>query len=64
VKEYDIYIPLTYNDGSPVEARTIERIGEVLLKQFEVSRFFPKQAKAFGKWVKLFSKIRLSCFES
>jgi hypothetical protein len=35
VKEYDIYVPLTYNDGSPVEASKVEAIGERLLHFFE-----------------------------
>jgi len=32
VKEYDFYVPLTYNDGTPIGAKTIERIGQRLLK--------------------------------
>ena len=43
VKEYDIYIPLTYNDGSPVEGSKIERIGEMLLKQFGGITFFQEE---------------------
>jgi hypothetical protein len=34
VKEYDIYVPLTYNDGEPIEARKLLRIRERLLAQF------------------------------
>jgi hypothetical protein len=36
VKEYDLYVPLTYNDGTPVEPETIERIGLRLLEEFGV----------------------------
>ncbi len=34
MKEYEVYIPVFYNDGSPVEPEKIERIGERLLEQF------------------------------
>ncbi len=34
MKEYDLYVPLTYNDGSPIEPKLIERIGQGLLEQF------------------------------
>jgi hypothetical protein len=33
VKEYDLYIPLTYNDGSPVESRKLLRLRNRLLRQ-------------------------------
>jgi hypothetical protein len=49
VKEYDIYVPLTYNDGSPVEASKIEAIGERLLHFFEGMTFFPQSNQGFWK---------------
>ena len=48
MKEYELYIPLTYNDGSPVEPRKIERIGELLLKRFDGVTFFPQSNE--GRW--------------
>jgi hypothetical protein len=48
VKEYDLYVPLTYNDGGPVEPRTIERIGQRLLDQFGGVTFFPQPNE--GLW--------------
>jgi hypothetical protein len=48
VKEDDLYVPLTYNDGSPIEAKTIKRIGEGLLEQFGGVTFFPQPNE--GLW--------------
>jgi hypothetical protein len=48
VKEYDLYVPLTYNDGTPIEAKTIERIGRRLLEQFGGVTFFPQPNE--GLW--------------
>jgi hypothetical protein len=48
VKEYDLYVPLTYNDGTSIEAKTIERIGQTLLKQFGGVTFFPQPNE--GLW--------------
>jgi hypothetical protein len=48
VKEYELYVPLTYNDGSPIEGEKIERIGENLLEQFGGVTFFPQPNQ--GRW--------------
>jgi hypothetical protein len=48
VKEYELYVPLTYNDGSPIEGEKIERIGEGLLDQFGGVTFFPQPNQ--GRW--------------
>jgi hypothetical protein len=48
VKEYDLYVPLTYNDGTPIEANKIERIGQRLLEQFGGVTFFPQPNE--GLW--------------
>jgi hypothetical protein len=42
VKEYEIYVPLRYNDGSPIEARKIANVGERLLGYFHGVTFFPQ----------------------
>jgi len=47
VKEYDIYVPLTYNDGSPVEPRKLTRLRERLLEQFGGVTFFPQSNEGF-----------------
>jgi len=48
VREYDIYIPLTFNDGTPVSGRIIDRIGARLLRQFGGVTFFPQPNQ--GMW--------------
>jgi hypothetical protein len=47
VKEYDLYVPLTYNDGSPVEPRKLVRLRERLLEQFGGVTFFPQSNDGF-----------------
>jgi hypothetical protein len=47
VKEYDPYVPLTYNDGTPIEPKTIEQIGQGLLEQFGGVTFFPQPNEGF-----------------
>ena len=47
MKEYDIYIPLTYNDGEPIEARKMLRIRERLLAQFGGLTYFPQENEGF-----------------
>jgi hypothetical protein len=48
VKEYEIYVPLRYNDGSSIEPHKIARIGERLLGHFHGVTFFPQPNK--GSW--------------
>jgi hypothetical protein len=48
VKEYELYVPLNYNDGSPIEASKIDDIGASLLREFEGYTFFPQPNK--GTW--------------
>ena len=48
MKEYDLFVPLFYNDGSPVEQEKIEGIGEHLLEQFLGLTFFPQPNQ--GSW--------------
>jgi hypothetical protein len=48
VREYELYIPLKYNDGSPIEDAKIQAIGERLLEQFGGVTFFPQRNQ--GMW--------------
>jgi hypothetical protein len=41
-------VPLTYNDGTPIEAKTIDRIGQRLLERFGGVTFFPQPNE--GLW--------------
>jgi hypothetical protein len=47
VKEYDIYVPLKYNDGSPIESRKLVNLRERLLEQFGGVTFFPQSNEGF-----------------
>jgi hypothetical protein len=47
VKEYDLYVPLTYNDGRPIEARKLVRLRNRLLRQFGGLTFFPQANQGF-----------------
>jgi hypothetical protein len=49
VKEYDIFIPLAYNDGSRVEARKFQELQKRLLEHFDGLTFFPQPNKGFWK---------------
>ena len=47
VKEYDIFIPLTYHDGQAVEGRKLVRLRERLLEEFGGVTFFPQSNEGF-----------------
>ena len=49
VKEYDIFVPLYFNDGSPVEAAAFQALQETLLGQFGGLTFFPQPNKGFWR---------------
>ena len=48
MKEYDIFLPLYYNDGSEVEAEKFQQLQETLLDHFGGLTFFPQPNK--GVW--------------
>jgi hypothetical protein len=49
VKEYEVYVPLRYNDGAPIERHKIDAIGQRLLEHFEGLTFFPQKNHGFWK---------------
>ena len=49
MKEYDIFVPLYYNDGRPVEAEKFQTLQAVLLDRFEGLTFFPQPNKGIWK---------------
>ena len=49
MKEYDIYIPLNYNDGTPIEARKYQQLQRRLLDHFGGVTFFPQPNKGLWK---------------
>ena len=49
MKEHDIFIPLCFNDGTPVEAEKFQSLQEALLNQFGGLTFFPQPNKGFWR---------------
>jgi hypothetical protein len=49
VKEYDILVPLYYNDGSPIEAVKFQRLHTELLEHFDGFTFCPQANEGFWK---------------
>lgn len=47
MKEYDLFVPLYYNDGSPIEPARFQRIQRELLARFEGLTFFPQPNEGF-----------------
>lgn len=47
VREYDIFIPLTYNDGTPIELKKHQRIQQLLLDRFDGLTFFPQPNEGY-----------------
>jgi hypothetical protein len=48
VKEYDLFVPLTYNDGSPVEAEKLDAL-QRRLETFDGLTFFPQPNHGFWR---------------
>lgn len=49
MKEYDLFIPLNYNDGTPIEAEKIQDISRRLLEEFSGVTFFSQPNEGFWK---------------
>jgi hypothetical protein len=49
VKEYDIFIPLRYNDGTPIEGRKFQQMQASLLEEFGGLTYFPQTNQGFWK---------------
>lgn len=50
MKEYELYLPVNYNDGSPVEKGKFEEVEGRLLGEFGRATFFPRPNE--GLWRK------------
>ncbi|MBI4613500.1 MAG: hypothetical protein HY720_07820 [Planctomycetes bacterium] len=48
MREYDLYVPLTYNDGTPIEPEKLGRLKDRLLDAFGGLTFFPQRSE--GHW--------------
>lgn len=47
MKEYDLFVPLSYNDGTPVEPAKFQELQSRLLDRFEGLTFFPAAKSRF-----------------
>jgi hypothetical protein len=47
VKTYDLFVPLYYNDGRPVEPQTFQTLQQQPLDQFGGLTFFPQPNEGF-----------------
>ena len=47
MKEYDLFIPLYYNDGRPIEPRKFQDLQQRLLNRFGGLTFFPQPNEGF-----------------
>jgi hypothetical protein len=47
VKEYDLFVPLYYNDGRQIELQKLQDLQQQLLDQFGGLTFFPQPAEGF-----------------
>jgi hypothetical protein len=45
--QYDVFVPLYYNDGRPVEPQTFQALQQQLLDQFGGLTFFPQPNEGF-----------------
>ena len=50
MKEYDIFIPLFYNNGSPIEPAKFQELQAGLLERFEGLTYFPQANQGFWKF--------------
>jgi len=49
VQEYDIFIPLYYNDGTPIESAKFQSLQAKLLDKFGGLTFFPQPNQGFWR---------------
>jgi hypothetical protein len=49
VKEYDLYVPLNHNDGTPVDIGHILRLQQQLLDRFGGATYFPQPNEGFWR---------------
>jgi hypothetical protein len=50
VKENDVFVPLCYNDGSPIEPEKLFWVKSLLLDQSEGLTFFPQASEGLWLW--------------
>jgi hypothetical protein len=50
VKEYDIFVRLFYNNGSPIDPSKYQELQGALLERFEGLTYFPQANQGFWKF--------------
>lgn len=50
MKEYDLFVPLYYNDGVPVQPGKFQELQARLLERFEGLTYFPQPNQGFWKF--------------
>lgn len=50
MKEYDIFVPLYYNDGKPIEPAKFQDLQTRLLESFDGLTYFPQPNQGFWKF--------------
>jgi len=50
VKEYDVFVPLFYNDGAAIEPSKFQELQRRLLERFEGLTYFPQANEGFWKF--------------
>ena len=50
MKEYDVFIPLYYNNGTPAEPAKFQNLQARLLEQFEGLTYFPQPNQGLWKF--------------
>ncbi len=50
MKEYDIFVPLYYNDGTPIESAKFQHLQTLLLERFEGLTYFPQPNQGVWKF--------------
>ena len=50
MKEYDVFVPLFYNNGFPIEPAKFQELQGALLEQFEGLTYFPQANQGFWKF--------------
>ncbi len=50
MKEYDLFIPLFYNDGTPIASTKFQDLQRRLLERFEGLTYFPQPNQGFWKF--------------
>jgi hypothetical protein len=51
MREFELYLPMTMNNGTPVDGREIQRIKDELVKVFGVTLISSTDRKERGGWV-------------